>query len=111
MELERIINEMKTSPGIVIILLLQMSSSNYHEIIMKSILSIINIPILDIFWRIKFFLRGTFFLEKKMRKLEHRLVYIMHTEKNRKIMKKNSLWERCICIYIYSIVGPITYRN
>lgn len=49
MELESIINEMKTSPGIVIILLFQMSSSNYNEIVMKSILSIINIPILYVF--------------------------------------------------------------
>lgn len=69
MELESIINEMKTSPGIVIILLLQMSSSNYHEIIMKSILFIINIPILYIFWRIKFFFRRTFFLEKEWENL------------------------------------------
>lgn len=49
MEFESTINEMKTSPGIVIILLFQMSSSNYNEIVMKSILTIINIPILYVF--------------------------------------------------------------
>lgn len=48
---------------------------------------------------------------KRMRKLEHRLVYIMHTEKKTEKWWRKTVSEKDAYVYINSIVGPITYRN